>query len=158
MHVIVDTNVLNVANNKSHQAPPQCVINCISKLDDIKKGQILVIDDKWRILNEYKKKVSSLGQPGMGDAFLKWVLTNQGNPNHCEQVSITEISTNEFAEFPTDPSLKGFDLSDRKFVAVALVHPTHPPITNAVDSDWRNFQLALETNGVQIDFLCPGIC
>lgn len=154
MHVIVDTNVLIVANMKAPQASPECVISCIRKLQQIQKEKIIVVDHSWQIINEYKNKVSQLGQPGVGDAFLRWVLTNLTNPDRCEQVSITKLSENEFAEFPDDPSLEKFDLSDRKFVAVSLSHPDHPPITNAVDSDWYEFQLELEANGVQIDFLC----
>lgn len=155
MHVVVDTNVLIVANNKAPQASPKCVINCMNKLVHIREKQILVIDDKWRIIKEYQNKVSSSGQPGVGDSFLRWVLTNQRNLARCEQVSITESLDNQFSEFPTDPALNTFDLSDRKFVAVALAHPAHPPITNAVDSDWWHCQAALEANGLKIDFLCP---
>lgn len=155
MHVVVDTNVLIVANRRETQASPQCVLNCIRKLESIQKIQVLVIDDGWRIIKEYRKKVSSSGQPGIGDAFLKWVLTNHNNSTRCEKVSITEIADNHYAEFPTDPALGQFDLSDRKFVAVALMHPAHPPIVNAVDSDWLLWQIPLEANGIQIDFLCP---
>jgi len=155
MHVIVDTNVLIVANQKASQASPQCVINCINKLRYIEENQVLVVDDSWQILKEYMNRVSPSGQPGVGDAFLRWVLTNRTNSARCEQVSITKLSENEFAEFPDDPSLEKFDLSDRKFVAVSLAHPDHPPITNAVDSDWYIFQAALAANGIQVDFLCP---
>jgi hypothetical protein len=67
----------------------------------------------------------------VGDAFLKWVLTNRTNPKHCEQVRITQIAENDFAEFPRSQSLVGFDPSDRKFVAVALTHPQRPAIAAA---------------------------
>ncbi|MBC6473672.1 MAG: hypothetical protein GDA48_13345 [Hormoscilla sp. GM102CHS1] len=68
---------------------------------------------------------------------------------------ITEISENNFQEFPQDPALADFDLSDRKFVALALAYPEKPPILNAVDSDWRNFHDRLSTHGVRVEFLCP---
>lgn len=96
------------------------------------------------------------GQPGEGDAFLKWVLTNQANPQRCEHVHINPTENgNNFAEFPEDPDLKAFDPSDRKFVAVALSHPDSPPILNAVDSDWWLFRDAFTRNGVHVEFLCP---
>ena len=42
-----------------------------------------------------------------------------------------------FVEFPLDTELAGFDRSDRKFVAVALVSGSAPDgFMNAVDSDW----------------------
>ena len=156
-YAIVDTNVLVVANQKAPQASPTCVIACIQKLRQIQQEQILVIDDSWRILNEYKKQAYEVGQPGVGDAFLKWVLVNQANRDRCHPIPITP-QENSFAEFPNDPALEKFDPSDRKFVAVALTHPEHPAITNAVDRDWYEFQQSLESHGIQIEFLCPEIC
>ena len=154
MYVIADTNVPIVANGKSPQASPDCVINCVRRLMQIQQNEILVLDDRWLIIQEYQKNLSSSGQPGVGDAFLKWVLTNQYNPKRCQRIQITEISEYNFAEFPNDPNLAGFDLSDRKFVAVAIAHPQKPPILNAVDSDWRDFRNQLASHGVQVEFIC----
>jgi hypothetical protein len=154
MYRIVDTNVLIVANNKAPQASPECVLSCAQYLNNPRKSDILVIDSDWLIIGEYRRKNSDSGQPGVGDAFLKWVLTNRTNPKHCEQVHITQISENDFTEFPRSQSLAGFDPSDRKFVAVALTHPQRPAIANAVDSDWRNFEEALAEHGIKVDFLC----
>ncbi len=155
MHVVVDTNVLVVANGIPSQASPQCIINCSQRLSKIQTEDIVVLDDHWLILKEYMNNVSHTGQPGVGDAFLKWVLTNQANTKYCEQVPITAQGGDHFKEFPTDTALAGFDPSDRKFVAVALSHSRNPPIFNAVDSDWRNFREALSNCGVCIEFLCP---
>jgi len=155
MLLIVDTNVPIVANGKSSQASPQCVINCVRKIYEIQAQHQILVDDGWLIINEYRNKLSSKGQPGVGDAFLKWVLTNQRNPQRCQFLKITPMSEESFEEFPKDASLAGFDVSDRKFVALALAHPDKPPILNAVDSDWRNFETALNQFGVQVEFLCP---
>jgi len=87
--------------------------------------------------------------------FFKWVLTNQANPHRCQLVKITQTAENSFQEFPETETLSGFDLSDRKFVAVALTHPDKPPVPNAVDSDWKNFEVALNNIGIKIEFLCP---
>lgn len=159
MPVVVDTNVLIVANGRAtSQANPTCVTNCARRLQSIQIQEVLVIDDRWQILSEYRRKVSPSGQPGVGDAFLKWVLTNQQNPNRCQPVAITPILGQEsYVEFPSDVELANFDRSDRKFVAVALTHPDQPPILNAVDSDWRDFYQPLTRNGVQVEFLCPEI-
>jgi len=155
MLLIVDTNVPIVANGKSSQASPQCVINCAKKLYEIQAQHQILVDDGWLIINEYRNKLSSTGQPGVGDAFFKWVLTNQRNPQRCQFLKITPMSEESFEEFPKDASLAGFDVSDRKFVALALAHPEKPPILNAVDSDWRNFETALNQFGVKVEFLCP---
>jgi hypothetical protein len=155
MLLIVDTNVPIVANRKSSQASPQCVRACVKKIQEIQTQHTLLFDDCWLILKEYQNKLSSKGQPGVGDAFLKWVLTNQRNPQRCQFFKITPMPEESFEEFPKDASLAGFDVSDRKFVALALAHPDKPPILNAVDSDWRNFETALNQFGVKVEFLCP---
>jgi hypothetical protein len=158
MHRVIDTNVLIVANERDcSQASPECILASVRRLEDIKQHGTLVIDDKWLIIGEYNHKVSPTGEPGVGDAFLKWVLTNQFNTQCVERVSITPTGDDEFAEFPSTQSLENFDRSDRKFVAVALTHPLRPPICNAVDSDWRNFYNALLQIGVTVEFLCPSL-
>jgi len=158
MIVVVDTNVAVVANGKSEQASLGCVEQCVRRLRKITTDKDrLALDDQWRIISEYKNNLRSQGQPGIGDSFLKWVLTNLANRKRCELVKITPIggSEDEFLEFPRDPDLENFDRSDRKFVAVTLAHRKRPPVLQAVDSDWWNARQALERNGVRMVFLCP---
>ncbi len=117
----------------------------------------LVLDDKWLILKEYMANLRPSGQPGSGDAFLKWVLTNHTNPDRCEFVSITPTggASADFEEFPRRPGLAGFHGDDRKFVAVAMAHPEHPPILQAVDAEWWNLRDEFSAAGVAVEFLCP---
>jgi len=154
---VVDVNVAVVANRKSPQAGKNCIEACLSALEEIKRNRcLLVIDDRWRILPEYSRNMSKSGQPEPGDAFLKWALANQSNPRCCERVSITPTEPPEdYAEFPRDPDLDGFDRNDRKYVAAALASRNSPEVLNAVDSDWWDFRIPLERNGVRIRFLCP---
>ncbi len=159
MKFIIDTNVLIVANGRdTPHASLACRLACVRSLDEIQEQHNFVLDNKWHVLNEYKKKVNQSGQPGVGDRFLKWILRNQGNRDRCEIVTITTLADstdgNDFAEFPDDPALANFDRSDRKFVALALAHPERPPILNATDTDWHGHQSALEKHGVKIQFLC----
>jgi len=154
MYQIVDTNVLLVASKKAPQASLTCVLACVKYLQNLKESGILVIDSNRLIIREYENKNCGSGQPNVGDAFLKWVLTHQAT-SRCEQVSITQIAENDFAEFPRSQSLEKFDPSDRKFVAVALTHHAKPAIANAVDSDWRNYEITLAEHGVRLNFLCP---
>ena len=82
------TNVLLVASKKAPQASLTYVLTCIKYLQNIKESGILVIDSNRLIIREYENKNSRSGQPSVGDAFLKWVLTHQAT-NRCEQVPIT---------------------------------------------------------------------
>lgn len=157
MTVIVDTNVALVANGKSEQASEDCEEICINWLVEITNGEIkLALDDERRIIEEYRRKLNPYGQPGVGDAFLKWVETNWTNPKWCELVSITPVDglENEFEEFPTNPALVGFDPDDRKFIAVAIAHPQKPPILQAVDRQWWDFRDAFSRHGVTVEFIC----
>lgn len=154
---VVDTNVAVVASERSPQAPARCVIACIDALSRIQSGNLVVLDRSHLILDEYRRNLSPSGQPGVGDMFFKWIWQNQGNPACCEWVDIHKKQTIEedFDEFPSDPELSRFDLSDRKFVAAARASPSSPSVMNAVDSDWWTFRSVLSRYGVQVEFLCP---
>lgn len=152
---VVDTNVPIVANGRTAQASAECVLRCISALDDARNG-ITCLDSLGLILREYMNNLSMSGQPGVGDAFMKWVFENQANENHCEQVSVTLLDRveQEFEEFPDDSDLVDFDRSDRKFVAVAVASRHSPAILNATDSDWWESREALEQCGIEVVFVC----
>jgi hypothetical protein len=154
---VIDTNVIIVANGKSTQADIKCVRACIESLNQIHKEGMVVLDDGMRILDEYRRNLSLSGQHGLGDAFFKWVWDNQANEKCCERVTIhfKGISGEDYLEFPSDKELKGFDRSDRKFVAVAISSKHKPEILNAVDHDWWQYKSQLEKHNIRIKFLCP---
>jgi hypothetical protein len=151
----MDTNVPIVANGKTDHASEDCMSACIDALLSIQKCSCLLLDGCGLILEEYRQHLSPSGQPGLGDAFFKWVWNNQGNVLQCRLVDITPDDKRGFAEFPDDPGLERFDKSDRKFVAVALASGNAPPILNATDTDWWIHRTALHSNGVRVEFLCP---
>lgn len=151
----MDTNVAVVANGAAHQASTSCVRTCIDELLRIRDECCLLLDGGNLILEEYRHYLSPSGQPGPGDGFFKWLWSNQGSVQHCRRVVITHNASRGFEEFPDDPDLEGFDMSDRKFVAVALASQSAPPILNASDSDWWEYREALEQNGVRVEFICP---
>lgn len=155
--VVIDTNVLVAANGKSDQAGPDCVLACVSALEEAKMSKLILVDSEMRIFDEYRRHACYSGRPGLGDAFFKWLWNNQANLHHCEQVEINPKvnDPHEFEEFPNDLMLAGFDRSDRKFVAVALASGKNPSIFNATDSDWWHFRVELESIGLRIEFLCP---
>ncbi len=152
---VVDTNVAVVANGRSVQADPKCVLASLQALRNA-MSSIVCIDDGLRILAEYMSNLSLAGQPGVGDAFMKWVHENQAVAERVERVQITDSATDptDFDEFPIDAELNGFDRSDRKFVAVALASMYSPSVLNSVDSDWWDFREPLKRNGVRIHFVC----
>lgn len=154
MSVVLDTNVLVVANGRHEPAQERCVGACIDALDRVRHDSV-VIDDGQLILDEYRKHCSFSGQPGLGDAFFKWLWSRQADPRYCRRVQITPHAKRGFAEFPADKRLKAFDRDDRKFVAVALAAGDAPPVLNASDTDWWHARAVLGAHGVTITFLCP---
>ena len=154
--VVVDTNVPVVANGESEQASSDCVETCAERLGTIMRGEVkLVLDNRWKILSEYAQNLRASGAD-IGDRFLGWVLRNWTNPERCDLVSITPIDgfDNVFEELPDDPALEGFDPADRKFIAVACAHSERPPILQAVDSKWLDFDDAFRENGITVEFIC----
>lgn len=153
---VVDTNV-PVAASERASVTPGCVLACTRALEQIMKSGCIVLDDKWLILREYMNNLSPSGQPGLGDRFLKWVLTNQANADKCVLVRLTPKAPqgSGFVEFPDHPGLAGFDPSDRVFVAVTFAHVQRPPILQAADSKWWGWKDALRECGVEVRFLCP---
>ena len=157
--VVMDTNVAVVANLQATHADEDCVETCIQAIECIMDRCCIVVDNQWAIMGEYEGQLNSSGQPGVGDAFLKWLLTHLWNPSHCLQVAINADSARGYREFPNDPELARFDRSDRKFVAVARAadEDSPPPILNASDTDWWDHRKVLKIHGIQIEFLCPGL-
>jgi len=160
---VVDTNVPLAANGSS-DASDVCMLACIDCLVQIVTNGHVVLDNLWLILGEYMNKLDPSNQRGMGNEFLKWVLNNQANADRCTLVPITQKSGSfqdgtplDFEEFPDHPDLRDFVPSDRKFVAVAFVHPEHPPILNATDTDWLIAKEVLAKCGVRVVFICPEI-
>lgn len=154
MKAVVDTNVLLVANGQA-DVSPDCVIACVKRLQTLEKKGVVVIDDGYRILGEYRRKTSLSPPKGVGDLFLKWLMRNATNTRHVEQVSLTEIAADCFDEFPVPALAAAFDPPDRKFAAVANAHPKKPPVWQAADSKWLAWWQDLRAQGVRVEFLCP---
>jgi hypothetical protein len=156
---VVDTNVPIVANcaftpEVGSDVPCECVLACVEAIKYVTtpNRNALVIDNGDEIFGEYRKHLSLRGKPGVGDKFLKWVHDNRWSLPEANRVAIKRKG-DTFEEFPDDDGLKGFDKSDKKFVAVACAHPQKPPIWEAVDSDFYQYKSVLKALGVTVLFV-----
>jgi len=68
---VIDTNVLLVANGQHDEASPECVSECVRRLQSMQTNGIAVIDDGFRVLGEYQNKTQIAPPKGVGDVFLK---------------------------------------------------------------------------------------
>ncbi len=153
--LVLDTNVLLVANGRHTGASDECRVACIERLLGVQQNGVTVLDDAHRILTEYRRKTRPNQPKEPGDAFLKWLLQNQANQDRVQTVAVSETSPNWFAEFADDNLQARFDPSDRKFVAVAMAHPARPAVAQAADSKWLAWQGELQAMGVAVELLCP---
>lgn len=156
---LVDSNVPINANKATdpEKVPDEmreCVLACIQAVEHVVDNGVLVVDDGGEIFGEYHTSLSFRGQPGVGDRFLKWVHDHQWMVDSVDRIPITPVG-NSYKEFPCHSGLSGFDISDRKFVAVANAHPERPPILQATDSKWWGFKSLLNAVGISVTFLCP---
>jgi len=155
MRAVVDTNVAVTANGHSVQASLVCVHTCVTRLLQLHERGKIILDTSWLVIREYKDNLSQSGQPGVGDAFLLWVLQNWKNPEVSEiyHLDCDQQNPEDFVAFPKDPVLEPFDREDRKFAALAAI--SGAPVWDAVDPDWWEYREAFQRHGIQIDFLCP---
>lgn len=152
--MVVDTNVVLVANGQHQDISAECVANWALALQDLMRQGRLVLDDQFLILSEYQNKTKPKTGSRPGDAFVKWALRNRVNQEFVDLVAIRDNHARGFDSFPDDPGLAGFDPPDRIFVAVASAHAGQPPILQAADSKWLDWSAALKQCGVTVNFLC----
>jgi len=156
--VVIDTNILLVADGQANHMSARCRVECINRLESAKAKERVVLDHQRIILEEYGHKLNpSKRPPSSGSAFFKWLLVNQCNPQHTAMVNLTALDREKtrFAEFPPDPALEAaFDPSDRKFVSAAYAHADKPPILESSDSKWLGWEADLKRHEVRLEVLC----
>jgi hypothetical protein len=153
---VVDTNVATTANAANPAASLDCVAASGRALQAVMRSGHLFVDQGGLVVAEYRANLSAAGQPGPGDAFLKWVLTNEWGGLRVTRVSLTprDDDPEDFLELRPPPAGISYDRSDRKFLALSAAYPEHPPILQSLDSKWWGWRDALAAVGVSVHFLC----
>lgn len=149
---LVDTNVLIVA---SAAVEPKyidvsvdadgidVVCTWLTKFRD-DAARNLVLDDLWRIYEEYNHKLNSQ-HFGLQVVHHKLQASLRTEP--------VEYDSDGYGVVPA--SLADVDNSDRKFVAAALNDPATIEIVYAVDRGWRRNEAALQAHKVVVVGLLP---
>lgn len=159
MKYIVDTNIPLKASDTSTTNPldAKCSMACLQFIQQLMNSKdIVVLDANREILLEYKNNFTSHGQPTIASIFLQWIcrqLSLRTN-SQVEMTWLTVIGDRQYSEFPQNSTLDGFDLSDRKFIALSNAHPDHPPVYEGSDCLWWGFKDALSALGIQVVFVC----
>ena len=154
--IVIDTNVLLVADGKAPQMSEACKVECMARLERVKATEQVVLDDEWLILGEYQKKLNPNGPNTPGNEFVRW-LVQAHQRNAWVTITPTNAEQTTFAEFPSDTALEAaFDPADRKFVAAANAHPEKPSILESADSKWLGWEDQLKQHGIKVEVLCRG--
>lgn len=149
--IVVDTNVLRVANGSNEQADLKCELACIEALEKAKAGkQIVLLDASNLIMDEYRTPRSHSGMPA-GNAFFKYLHNFEHSSKKILHIPIevTPVEEGGFANLPPNK----FDSDDRKFLAVAEAGDGR--VVNATDSDWSEHAAFIDSLGVCVIELCP---
>lgn len=149
--VVVDTNVLIVANGKADHASDRCVIGAVDFLEHARSDSVVVLDSLGLISDEYQRYCSYRGQPGVGDYFFLHLHRMQGT-RHVHLVDISPDGDGSYLEVPS--ALRGFDPSDQKFIAAVVADDYRSTIVNCVDSDWREAEDALLEAKILVHQVC----
>lgn len=149
--VVIDTNVLLVANEQHKAVTPECITACISLLNGLTERQDtrqIVIDDSFLILSEYLNKTKPNQPKGVGDVFLKWLLRVQGDNNIVCAVTCNDTCHSEV--------IKQVDIADQKFIHAAYAYSEHVSIVQATDCKWLNWsqELTKECSNIVVEYIC----
>lgn len=154
MKVVIDTNVAIAANGRKTHACNKCQLACIEFLESLTSvsgRRKIYLDDLDLLLNEYKPHLNFHGQPGIGDAFYKFLHDHKYSGKKISLVSITPNNDNGtgFDELPAN----SIDPSDRKILAISVVGSAK--IVNALDNDWHEKREFIAGLGIDVIQLCP---
>ena len=106
--VVIDTNILLVADGQAPHMSPACRIECLNRLERAKATERVVLDQQRLILEEYGRKLNpSKRPPSPGCAFLKWLLVNQANAGRVDMVHSTLLTSAERAS-PSSRRTRGW--------------------------------------------------
>lgn len=152
--VVIDTNVLAVADAMHGGASNECKLACVRLLRRILEGQPLAVDADDAILAEYIGALRSSKGSGLGQKLARFLWRRRHDPSICHRLSITPLDApaGSYAEVPA--ALRNFDRDDQKFLAVALAEGRRPPIFQALDNEWWRRRSDLAANGLDVQFLC----
>lgn len=155
MTYIIDANVMLLAGTNIADIPEdqlQCALKCIEFIEKFeKKRQIVLLDDEWRILDEYQNCFSIKGYPNQGSNFYQWILCNMSD---CVKwLHLVEKEKFHYDPYPDSEALQTFDPPDRKYIALAYKNPHHAPIVEAADSKWWGITEELKKNNITVRFI-----
>lgn len=156
--VVVDTNVLAVAQGMHNGASDECRLNCAKVIRRLHAGRYVAVLDSdssgEAILSEYTKRLRGTGVSGIGTKLVLKLVRNRNDPSVCRSVEITpsDALPGSYEEVPAH--LHDFDLDDHKWFAAAIAEGSRPRLYQALDEEWWSRRRDIADAGLDTHFLC----
>lgn len=152
MTVVVDVNVLAVAEGLHDGATDLCRAACLRIAHQVRDGRTVVVDADDLILSEYVKVLRDADSAGVGKKLASFLYRRRYDPEICHRVALTPVDPplGSFDEVPE--ALRDFDLDDHMYIAVAST--TDAPVFQALDKEWWDRRQDFVANGIDVQFLC----
>lgn len=152
--VVIDTNVLAVAEGMHAGASDGCVLACVRLVRRVLDGHKVGVDEGDEILGEYVQALRRSAKSGVGGKLARFLWHRRYDASICHRLPITPLGqpSGSFVEVPT--FLRDFDTDDQKFLAVAAAEGQTPPIFQALDKEWWRRRSDFAENGLDVQFLC----
>lgn len=152
--VVVDTNVLAVAEGLHDQATEECRAACLQIASKIQAGLPITVDAGDLILMEYIKTLKESDTAGIGKKLAHYLFRRRHDPQVCRRVTLTPADEihGSFDEIPA--TLRNFDVDDHVFIAVAAAEGSRTQIFQALDKEWWDRKQDFVDSGIDVQFLC----
>lgn len=156
---IIDTNVPCMAGKSDptilSKEESRCAQICATFINSFihNEDSKLVLDQGYEIVKEYRNNITNNNQPTLANYFLDWVYQYLSRILIEDFIFLDKTDNNEYVDYPKHQELSKFDISDRKFIALANAHYEHPPIVQGTESKWWMLREIFETCGIHILFL-----
>lgn len=158
-HVVVDTNVLAVAEGLNEDASSNCKAACVRLAGQIANGDVVLAVDSAttgeKVFKEYLERLAQSPHDGIGKKLAVNLYHRRFDQSVCQIVEAAPCQDDpqtDFEDMPDD--LRDFDRDDHKWIAVARAAPQHTPVFQALDGEWWERREDLLSEGVEVQFLC----
>jgi hypothetical protein len=149
----VDTNVLVVANRQNTSVTQDCLLAAREAVATIALNGTICIDSDGAVIMEYSRQIDAEARPqDISARVLIWLRQNRYSDQRIKMIDVGLNSDGEYSDCPKSLIAAGFDVSDRKFVAIA--RRANARVVNATDSDWIEHSELLRSEGIRVDNLC----
>lgn len=152
--IVVDTNVLAVAEGLNDEATDHCRQACVRIAQQVRGGQLIAVDADDLIVREYIRVLKKADTSGVGTKLAQTLFRQRHDPQVCRRVQVTPADEppGSFEEVPA--KLRDFDIDDHVFIAVAAADGRGTQVLQALDEEWWDRKQDFADSGIDVQFLC----